>query len=524
MSAISDNDVDVLVIGSGIGGLSCAALLANYGDKVKVLESHYLPGGCAHGFERDGYRFDSGPSMWSGLSQKSTNPLRQVLDVVGAADDIEWITYDGWKMFTPDGEFRFSCNQKEWEATLERLGEPGVLDQWRRLFEESRPIQEASVAFPPLALRADPLAALSLGPYLLDFLKTALIADKLTGPYEKIYDNIVTDPFLRNWLNFLAFALSGLPADGTITAAMVYTLDDLCKPGAVLDYPRGGSAAIVEALAAALERRGGTLELRSHVEEILVEGGRAVGVRLRGGREVRARKAVVSNASAWDTARLLPPGTVPDAWRQGVEDLPDTASFVHLHLGIDAAGLAPGELEIHYTVVNAWEPVDAPMGVIIVSIPTVLDPSLAPPGKHVVHAYSAGNEPYADWEGLDRASEEYRRLKAERAEPLWRALERIIPDIRRRAEVDLAGSPLTHARFLRRHRGSYGPGIPAGKGSFPGPTHIPIKGLLCCGDSCFPGIGAPAVAGSGAIAANTLAPIGKQISLINEARRNGVLQ
>ncbi|CAM9858959.1 unnamed protein product, partial [Heterosigma akashiwo] len=416
MSAISDNDVDVLVIGSGIGGLSCAALLANYGDKVKVLESHYLPGGCAHGFERDGYRFDSGPSMWSGLSQKSTNPLRQAKR--GGADDIEWITYDGWKMFTPDGEFRFSCNQKEWEATLERLGEPGVLDQWRRLFEESRPIQEASVAFPPLALRADPLAALSLGPYLLDFLKTALIADKLTGPYEKIYDNIVTDPFLRNWLNFLAFALSGLPADGTITAAMVYTLDDLCKPGAVLDYPRGGSAAIVEALAAALERRGGTLELRSHVEEILVEGGRGVGVRRGAEGSCKLVHTARSNVQLQGsrpfspdrrplTAQPLPPPPPP----QGVEDLPDTASFMHLHLGIDAAGLGPGELEIHYTVVNAWEPVDAPMGVIIVSIPTVLDPSLAPPGKHVVHAYSAGNEPYADWEGLDRASEEYRRLK-----------------------------------------------------------------------------------------------------------------
>ncbi len=106
------------------------------------------------------------------------------------------------------------------------------------------------------------------------------------------------------------------------------------------------------------------------------------------------------------------------------------------------------------------------------------------------------------------------------------------------------GTPLTHKRFLRRHNGSYGPGIRAGEGTFPGPT-TPISGapslsstlkrrasvpqgqafsgmptdcltdsgpwgragLLCCGDSTFPGIGVPAVAASGQIAANTLVSV-----------------
>jgi phytoene dehydrogenase-like protein len=59
-------------------------------------------------------------------------------------------------------------------------------------------------------------------------------------------------------------------------------------------------------------------------------------------------------------------------------------------------------------------------------------------------------------------------------------------------------SPLTHERFLRRTRGTYGPGWRAGKESFPGSKNIKVKGLLCCGDSTFPGIGVPAVAASGA--------------------------
>ena len=81
--------VDVVVIGSGIGGLSCAALAAKYGMSVACLESHSIPGGCAHSFEREGFTFDSGPSLWAGMSAPSVNPLRQVLDAVGEGETVE---------------------------------------------------------------------------------------------------------------------------------------------------------------------------------------------------------------------------------------------------------------------------------------------------------------------------------------------------------------------------------------------------------------------------------------------------
>ena len=60
--------VDVIVVGAGLGGLTCAALLAKYGLSVAVCESHTIPGGAAHSFVRDGYCFDSGPSYFLGLS------------------------------------------------------------------------------------------------------------------------------------------------------------------------------------------------------------------------------------------------------------------------------------------------------------------------------------------------------------------------------------------------------------------------------------------------------------------------
>ncbi|AFY66509.1 NAD(P)/FAD-dependent oxidoreductase [Geitlerinema sp. PCC 7407] len=505
-------ETDVIVIGSGIGGLCCGALLARYGFEVTVCESHSLAGGAAHGFEREGFRFDSGPSLYSGLSYSpSPNPLRQVLDALD--EDLAWITYDTWGCCLPEGDFETSVGADQFCEVLRRLRGESAVAEWRRLQKYMEPLAEAAIALPPAALRADWGAVVTAGRYAPSLLKHLPHISKLTGSFRQVMQGVIQDPFIDRWLDMLCFLLSGLPADGTSAAEVAFMFADWYRPGVQLDYPVGGSGALVAALVRGLERFGGKLRLSAHVEQVLVEGDRAAGVHLRSGEILRSRRAVVSNASVWDTLSLIPAGALPQRFVSDRQSTPECESFMHLHLGIDGRDL-PADLACHHIVVQDWNlGIASPQNLALISIPSLLDPTLAPLGKQVIHAYTPGSEPYDLWQGLDRRSEAYRQQKERRAEVLWRSLERVIPDVRSRCEVTLVGTPLTHERFLRRHRGSYGPALRAGQALFPGPK-TPLPGLLCCGDSTFPGIGLPAVAASGMIAANTLAPIAQHWQML----------
>jgi hypothetical protein len=111
-----------------------------------------------------------------------------------------------------------------------------------------------------------------------------------------------------------------------------------------------------------------------------------------------------------------------------------TGSFLHLHLAINATGLNIKDMEAHYTVMDRSLAGDGsitngvrdgPCGelnMIAVLNPCVIDKTLAPAGYMVLHAYGAGNEPFDVWDGLDRRFAEYKQLKEERAEVLWRAV------------------------------------------------------------------------------------------------------
>jgi len=561
--------VDIAIVGAGIGGLCAGAILNTlYNKNVGIYESHYLPGGCAHAFNRTApngvtFTFDSGPTIVLGCSAKPFNPLRQVLNAVGQS--VEWIRYDGWGMVenpcnkTHELRWKVELGPNVFEqGPLAQFGGTRAQEEFQELRRVTYPLVAGAVEIPAMAMRAGPTALLPLLRYIPALLGLIRQGTELTqGTFAPFMDGpkyVVSDPWLRSWLDAVAFSLSGLPASRTSAAAMAYVLYDMHRDGAALDYPKGGLGEVINALVRGVEQgeHGSKVNLKRHVESIdfSYDGTKIEGLTLRGGKKVVAKEGVICNAPVWSLTNLIQnplaknilnnfiPQTkvrlAPTSWVVGeskshislrplkiekedsllfkCDTAEMTGSFLHLHLAIDADGLNLDKMEAHYTVMDrslagdgsVVDGVkDGPCGelnMIAVSNPCVIDRDLAPEGYLVIHAYGAGNEPFEIWKDLAISSPEYIQRKEERAEVLWRAVESVIPDVRDRVVYYLIGSPKTHERFLRRPMGTYG----AATEDYLKDGSTPWDNFVLAGDSIFPGIGVPAVALSGASAANSL--------------------
>lgn len=480
---------DVIVIGSGIGGLVTATQLAAKGAQVLVLESYVIPGGSSGYFERQGYRFDVGASMIFGLGkQGTTNLLTRALDAVGVSlesiPDPVQIHYH----LPQDLEIKVHRN---YENFLQELSQrfPHESRGIRQFYDECWAVFHCLNAMELLSLEElgylmrvffqHPWACLGLVKYL----------PQNVGDVAKRY---IHDPELLKFIDMECYCWSVVPADLTpmINAGMVFS--DRHYGG--INYPLGGVGQIAQKLVEGLEKAGGQIRYQAKVKEILVESGRAIGVQLTTG-EIYYGKRVVSNGTRWDTFDKLLPGEMMPAsekkWRGRYQKSP---SFLSLHLGVDAQVLPPGT-ECHHIILEEWENMEKSQGTIFVSIPTLLDPSLAPEGYHIIHTFTPSW--IEEWQGLSK--KEYEEKKEAAAGVMIERLERIFPGLDAGLDYMEVGTPRSHRRFLGREDGTYGP-IPRRK--LMGLLGMPfnrtgVPGLYCVGDSTFPGQGLNAVAFSG---------------------------
>lgn len=493
----SSSQFDVIVIGSGIGGLVTATQLAAKGFQVLVLERYLIPGGSAGYFEREGYRFDVGASMIFGLGQQgTTNLLTRALEAIDETlesipdpvqihyhlpHDLEIKVHRLYENFLQELGDRFP---------QERQGIRQFYDECWRVFNCLNTMDLLSLEEPRYLMRVffqHPGSCLGLLKYL----------PQNVGDIARRY---IHDPILLKFIDIECYCWSVVPADLTpmINAGMVFS--DRHYGG--INYPKGGVGEIAKKLVTGLEKKGGKIVYSARVKEIILEKGHAVGVELATGEIYRAKR-IVSNATRWDTfEKLLPLQSLPKSEKSWQERYQKSPSFLSLHLGVKDS-IIPADTACHHIILEDWQKMESSQGTIFVSIPTLLDPSLAPSGYHIIHTFTPTW--MSEWENLSphRYEEKKERLGGE----ILQRLEKIFPGLDQSLDYMEIGTARTHRRFLGRMDGTYGP-IPRKKllGLLGMPfNRTTIPGLYCVGDSTFPGQGLNAVAFSGFACAHRIA-------------------
>ncbi|KAH8939030.1 hypothetical protein BDL97_15G015700 [Sphagnum fallax] len=335
----------------------------------------------------------------------------------------------------------------------------------------------------------NPLACLTLAYYL----------PQNAGDLARKY---IKDPDLLSFIDAECFIVSTVDACRTpmINASMV--ICDRHYGG--INYPRGGVGVIARELAEGLVEKGGQIKYKANVTQILMEAGKVTGVQLSNGTIISAKK-VISNATRWDTFdKLLKPESMPEEERRFQKLYQKAPSFLSIHMGVKADVL-PAETECHHLVLESeWSKLEEPYETIFLSIPTILDSSLAPPGHHILHIFTTSW--IDDWQGL--LPVDYKKKKEALADKIVARLEAtLFPGLKAAITFCEVGTPKTHRRYLARDDGTYGP-IPAAKpkGLLGMPFNTTaVDGLYCVGDSCFPGQGVIAVAFSGTMCAHRVA-------------------
>lgn len=445
-----------------MGGLTTAVLLAREaGQRVLVLERHYTVGGYTHSFRRPGYEWDVGVH-YIGEVGKPGLPLHAAFDYLSEGK-LEWASmgevYD--RFVFPSRTFDFRTGRKQLEADLvEAFPEKrdAIANYLRTVGHCVHSIQRFYVekAIPaPVATIAGPLMR-------RPFLKFA----------RRTTQDVLNELDIRGELSSL---LTGQWGDYGLTPSQSsFAIHALVtrhyQRGGY--YPIGGSAVFADSMIPAIARGGGEVLVNAPVQRITIENGRAVGVEMEDGRELRAKR-VISNAGARNTyLRLLSEESRPKTASRWLEGLLPSLSFVNLYVGLDATDEHLGLPKCNYWVFPGPDHDEnvrrylndssAPLPVAYISFPSGKEPTFAKrfPGHSTIQVIApAAYDWFQRWENepWKKRGADYDQLKTEFTERLLDILKEQVPQVQGHIQHAELSSPLSN-----RHFAGYAGGEPYG--------------------------------------------------------------
>ena len=517
-------EVDVAIVGAGLGGLTAAAYLARHGLKVLLCDHHYVAGGCATQFQRGAsaqrYSFDVGIHYVGDCGPDGVIP--QVLRETGVEQEFVPLNPDAFDVLIhPDLTFKVPIGHEAYRQRLvetfpsERAGIDGYMGFLRDCSVATRAMQPND--FEPTVR--------GLSSILWNAPSVIWNQHRTLGA---VVDGLTRNPTLKAILagqhgNY------GMPP-GQVSAIFHGSMMNHFLAGAY--YPKGGAQAISDKLAANVEAQGGVICLRTGVSKILVENGRAVGIRTEerkdGTFDIRA-KVVLSNADPVMTltdlvgAEHLPPRVL-----RKLGDLQWPAALFLLCLGVKDDIAARGMEAGNYWTVDGrdldalyrdGEDDELPTirGTYITSA-TLKDPHTpghAPPGIHTVEVmtlvpgrashWAVGEDAVARWQY--KKSKEYQQRKQAVEDELVARLEKLFPGMTEHIVFREAASPVSHTRYTRMAAGTgYGIAVtPKQLGPNRFRPRSALPGLYFCGASCRHHLGVLGVLLSGRDAARRIA-------------------
>jgi len=450
---------DTIVIGSGIGGLTAAPCLSKLGKKVLVLEQHYTAGGFTHSYDRNGYEWDVGVHYIGDMGAKHTM-ARRLFDYV-TDSQLQWAAMDDHydRLFIGDRKIDLVAGPKAFADNLKNAfpGEEQAIDTYLDY------LGQVAKAMPGVTL-AKVLPRLLAGPFrhLARRKAPAFLNQTTQTVLESLTDN-----------QELIAALTGQWGDnGLVPSESSFIIHALIARHYLYGgyYPIGGASEMAKTIIPVIQQGGGEVFTYADVKEILLDNGKATGVRMADGQEIHA-PAIISNAGVFNTfGQLLPEGAPhKDFYQMKLGQVQRSMASVCLYIGIEDSAenlqlpktnfwIYPGSNHSQQVEAFLKDPEKQEIPLTYISFPSAKDPSFAEryPGRATIEIVAPGPfEWYEDWadKPWGKRGDDYEAKKEAYAQRLLEKLYEKMPHLRGKVDYYELSTPLSTDYFCRYSTG-----------------------------------------------------------------------